>query len=272
MVGSKMFLAALPQRLASHGMVVFVINYRLAPEAAHPAQIIDCKRALLWVKQNCERWNGDPNRVFVTGESAGGHLAALVGVTGNYGPFQPPENPHGDTSVAGCIPVCGIFDWEDGEGHQARLYSFFQNPDAAKAAGDGGMPLVARAVLQKPYNAKTKADFEQGSPLWHLKEALHRAPGSSWGEERILPPFMVIHGSLDELAPVEGAKEFFTLLLRVRQKYPPPSSTLPRDKQHDVLVECPGEHHAMQQYVPSPRLWATADAMADFCFFHARGR
>lgn len=260
-VGDKMFGGlSVVHRLASLGIVVFNVSYRLAPEAAHPAQILDCKRALAWVKRNCARWNGDPTRVFVMGESAGGHLTALIGTTQNLAQFQPPEDPDADTSVAGVVPVCGVYDWEDNEGHVRRLHQFF---DAARTSGDVGMPLLTRAVMQKPLTPETKREFELASPIWHLKQALRT------GEDPRLPPFFVIHGTKDEIAPIGGAREFVAELRRVRSRFPATWASK-RGAEADVYVENLGEHHATQCYLPYPRAMATADAVADFCFYHAR--
>lgn len=71
-LGDKLYAARpLLERLASHGVIVAHINYRMAPHVVLAEQVLDCKRALAFVKANCEKWGGDKNRVFVSGESAG---------------------------------------------------------------------------------------------------------------------------------------------------------------------------------------------------------
>src|SRR5271169_4107794 len=61
----------------ARGWVVVTCNYRLAPRHPWPAQIEDVVRTLAWVKRHVAEYGGDPDRVVVSGLSAGGHLAAL---------------------------------------------------------------------------------------------------------------------------------------------------------------------------------------------------
>ena len=68
-------------RMVEMGWVGVSINYRLAPRDAYPAQIIDVKKAIAWVKQNIAEHGGDPDFIVVTGGSAGGHLSLLAGLT-----------------------------------------------------------------------------------------------------------------------------------------------------------------------------------------------
>jgi len=59
------------------------IAYRLSHEAIWPAQIHDCKAAIRWLKANAKKHNLDPDRIAVWGTSAGGHLVAMLGVSGD---------------------------------------------------------------------------------------------------------------------------------------------------------------------------------------------
>jgi len=82
MSGNKNQLAGIAQRLAEKGYVAVAINYRLAPKYKFPAQIEDCREALNWMRQNAQKYKIDPKRLAAWGYSAGGHLVALLGVTG----------------------------------------------------------------------------------------------------------------------------------------------------------------------------------------------
>ncbi|QDU87372.1 Carboxylesterase NlhH [Pirellulimonas nuda] len=82
--GDKQSAAELAARLTAEGVVLVAANYRLSPAYAHPAHIQDAAAAVAWVVANISRYGGDPQRVFVSGHSAGGYLAALLGVDPSY--------------------------------------------------------------------------------------------------------------------------------------------------------------------------------------------
>ena len=96
--GSKEHCPAVP--LTGRGYAVASINYRLSREALFPAQIHDCKGAIRWLRAHAIGYGLDAGRIGAWGESAGGHLVALLGtsgdiaelegtVGGNHGPVQP---------------------------------------------------------------------------------------------------------------------------------------------------------------------------------------
>jgi len=64
------------------GYAVASIEYRLSGEAPFPAQIVDCKAAVRWLRANAAKYNLDADRIGAWGHSAGGHLAALLGTSG----------------------------------------------------------------------------------------------------------------------------------------------------------------------------------------------
>lgn len=78
--GDKKAMNKVAKALAEKGYAAFAVNYRLAPQFRYPAQLEDMQQALRWLKQNAGKHGLDSNRVAVWGYSAGGHLAALVGV------------------------------------------------------------------------------------------------------------------------------------------------------------------------------------------------
>lgn len=65
--------------LTRSGIAVASIQYRLSGTAVYPAQLDDCRAAVQWLRDNGSRYRIDPQRIGISGESAGGHLAALVG-------------------------------------------------------------------------------------------------------------------------------------------------------------------------------------------------
>lgn len=171
-VGSKRAQGRpLMTRMASAGWVCAAINYRLSPRVRFPEHLIDCKHALAWIRAHIAEYGGDPNRVVVTGGSAGGHLAAMVALTQNDPAYQPGFET-ADTSVMACVPVYGPFDVE--------------------------------AVLSK-INKRLAVWFTRGvfgtdpkkaSPITHVRGGL--------------PPMFVIQGTQDNLVPHGLAQPFIT--------------------------------------------------------------
>ena len=81
---------------AERGYVIASIGYRLSDKAAFPSQLQDCKSAVRWLRAYAAEYGIDPTRIGVWGESAGGHLAALLGTTGFTRDFD--EGDHLDQS------------------------------------------------------------------------------------------------------------------------------------------------------------------------------
>ena len=89
----------LMQHLAAQGWVCVAINYRLSPRDPWPAQAIDVKQAIAWIREHIAEYGGDPDYIAITGGSAGGHLTALTALTPNDPEWQPGFED-ADTSVA----------------------------------------------------------------------------------------------------------------------------------------------------------------------------
>ena len=94
---------SIPTALKNRGWAVVGISYRLDPQVHHPVYIEDAAAGLAWVFKNIEKYGGDPNKIFVTGISAGGYLTAMVGLDKNY-----LANHDVDADqIAALIPVTG---------------------------------------------------------------------------------------------------------------------------------------------------------------------
>jgi hypothetical protein len=93
--------------LAQAGFTVATVDYRLSGEARFPAQLHDVKAAIRWLRGNGSRLGIDPSRVIAWGESAGGHLAVLAGLTGDRAEL---EGDVGDF-VGESSAVSGVIDW-----------------------------------------------------------------------------------------------------------------------------------------------------------------
>ncbi|HEU5038133.1 MAG TPA: alpha/beta hydrolase [Nocardioides sp.] len=175
----------LMQHLAAKGWVCVAINYRLAPRDPFPAQIIDVKRAIAWIREHIAEYGGDPDYLAITGGSAGGHLTALAAVTPNDPAYQPGFEG-ADTSVAVAVPHYGVYDFAGSSG----LRSAEQMRDR----------FLAPRVVRRSW-AEAPEVFEAGTPLLRVtKEA---------------PDFFVLHGAHDSLVSVEQARLFVQRLREV---------------------------------------------------------
>lgn len=90
-------------RLAQQGYVAVTISYRLAPKYQFPAAIHDVKAAIRWLRANAKKYKVDPNRIGVTGGSAGGHLAQFLGVTADVKQFEGAGGNAEQSSRVACV-------------------------------------------------------------------------------------------------------------------------------------------------------------------------
>jgi acetyl esterase/lipase len=168
----------LMQRMADRGWVCVAVNYRLAPRDPFPAQIIDVKRAIVWVKEHIEEYGGDPSYVVVTGGSAGGHLVALAALTPNDPEYQPGFEG-ADTCVQAAVPFYGVYDLAGSTGLKNALLMRDH--------------YLAPRIIQQTWPEHREV-FEHASPILRI------TPDA--------PDFFVLHGARDSLVDVEQARRF----------------------------------------------------------------
>ncbi len=172
--------------LAANGWVCFNVNYRLSPAATWPEHLIDLKYALKWIRDHADEYGVDPNFIAVTGGSAGGHLTAMMGLTANDPEYQPGFE-EADTSVQAAVPVYGVYDFTN------RLGTML----------DRFRPQMLEPLIMKAFFSKEPEKFHRASPI-------DRVHADS-------PPFLIVHGDRDTLAPVEDARVFAQLLSEASQ-------------------------------------------------------
>ncbi len=172
--------------LAANGWVAFNVNYRLSPGATFPDHLVDLKRALVWIREHAKEYGVDPSFVAVTGGSAGGHLTALVALTAGDPKYQPGFEDE-DTSVQAAVPFYGVYDFKNRFGGFAP--EFVDN--------------LLRIHVMKADIADFPEKYAEASPI----DRVHTGA----------PPFLVIHGDRDTLAPLKDAREFVKSLEAVSQ-------------------------------------------------------
>src|SRR5262249_56250359 len=90
-------------RLAQQGYVAATVTYRLAPKYPFPAAVNDVKEAVRWLRANASKYHIDPDRIGVTGGSAGGHLAQFLGVTADVKEFEGSGGNLDQSSRVACV-------------------------------------------------------------------------------------------------------------------------------------------------------------------------
>lgn len=175
------FPAALA-RLAAEGFVVASLEYRLAGEAAHPAQLQDLRAAIRFLKANASRYGIDAGRIGVWGGSAGGHLAALAATSCRDPSLDPvatpgkPAVPASDTCVQAAAIWYGVFDFA---------------PILARQAQPGAPAAENQLLRCTP--ATCPADRVASASPAHYFSAKD-------------PPFLLIHGINDRTVPVDQSR------------------------------------------------------------------
>ena len=207
--------------LAARGWVGFNVNYRLSPGATFPDHLVDVKAALAWIRAHAEEYGIDPDFVVVTGGSAGGHLTALMALTANDARYQPGFE-HADTSVQAAVPFYGVYDFTNrNETAPPEFRSWILQP------------LVMKAFIEDE-----PEKFAAASPL----DQIHADA----------PPFLIVHGDNDTLAPVADARLFAERLREVSGS-------------EVFYVELRGAQHAFDMF-GSPRTRRIVQAAERFLF------
>ena len=83
--GRKGTYDLLGRNFASEGIVTVIPDYTLSPDASYDVMTKQIAAVIKWVQKNISEYNGDPNQIFITGHSAGGHLGALAVMNPKYG-------------------------------------------------------------------------------------------------------------------------------------------------------------------------------------------
>ena len=172
------------KRWVEQGFAIASVDYRLSPEAPFPAQVHDIKAAIRFLQSKSAELRIDPQKVVTAGSSAGGHLAALVGVSNGVAELE------GDIGVPAATParVGAIVSFFGASNLESILSQ--STPHGLSVRVPALKLLIGGTPDEKPDLAKL------ASPVAHVDA----------GD----PPLWLVHGDADPQMPIEQSKELAT--------------------------------------------------------------
>ncbi|TWT61416.1 alpha/beta hydrolase [Rubinisphaera italica] len=158
---------------------VVAVEYRFTNVDPHPAQVNDCVRAIQFIRHNAGKWNLDPQRIGVTGGSAGGHLTLWVALHDDAAEPKSEDPVEQESSRVNCaISFAGPTDWS--------LLSEIEHKHPAYRQLLGYEPRTSADEMKQ--DAK-----DDVSPISFVSDDD--------------PPVMQVHGDHDDIVPIEHAKK-----------------------------------------------------------------
>jgi acetyl esterase/lipase len=164
-----------PTEYLAEGYAVASINYRLSQHATFPAQIEDCKAAVRWLRAHANEYRLDANHFAAWGASAGGHLAAMLGTTGDTKTFDVGANLDRSSHVQAVVDYFGPTDFLQMDTHR------LPNGQSHDPANSPESELIGGAIQENQEKAA------RANPITYV------TPSD--------PPFLICHGDQDPLVP-----------------------------------------------------------------------
>ena len=168
--------------LAHAGYIVVGVEYRDSNKVQFPGQLEDAKAAVRYLRANADRFQADPNRFVAMGESAGGHLASMLGVTNGRQEFDQGDHLDVSSDVQAAVPFYGVVD-----------------PLSAKqGSATNDFDFVYRNLLGAEPEAAPDLD-QAANPLTYI--------------DRRTVPFLIFHGTDDKVVPVQDSERLYEQLI-----------------------------------------------------------
>ncbi len=167
--------------LLDHGFAIASVSYRLSPVAKFPAQIHDIKAAIRFLRAHEDKYGYDAEKVIIAGSSAGGHLAAHVGVTNGHAELEGDIGEHEDQSS----DVAAIVDFYGPTNFMTILHQ--STPHGLSVR----VPALELLLGAQPEKVSELAKL--ASPVFHV--------------DKNDPPLLLIHGDQDPQVPINQSHE-----------------------------------------------------------------
>ncbi len=180
---------SVPLAMLNRGYAIVAINYRLSQHAIFPAQIEDCKSAVRWLRAHAGVYDFDNKRFIAWGESAGAHLAAMLGTCGHIRELDVGTHLDQSSRVQAVIDFFGPTDFLQMDAQRIPDGMIHDAADSPESQLIGGPIQQHEAAVKK------------ANPITHI--------------DGFAAPFLVIHGDADPLVP-HGQS---VLLVEALQRY-----------------------------------------------------
>ena len=158
--------------MTARGYAVAAINYRLMPENPFPAEVIDAKCAIRFLRAHAAEYQLETEKIGIWGGSAGGHLAAMVGLTNGDPAYESGEYAEQSSTVDAVVEMFGPTDLT------------------------AEMDWMQRWLLRRAFGTDDPTDY-----LLHIASPIYTLPSAA-------PAFLILHGELDDAVPVAQAQAF----------------------------------------------------------------
>lgn len=165
------------------GYAIVSVNYRLSQEAIFPAQIYDIKAALRWIRASAEQYKFNPDKIAAWGGSAGGHLSALLGTSGEVKELEDlmMGNPDYSSRVQAVVDWFGPTDFLKMD--EQLKESMVKNPQVHSVPDSPESELIGKNITDAPGLVRA------------VNPETYITPDD--------PPFFIQHGQIDNLVPYQ---------------------------------------------------------------------
>jgi acetyl esterase/lipase len=194
------------QMFMRRGLAVFSIQYRLGEAGGFPQNIRDCRNAVRFIRQNAKRFNIDPNRIMVTGGSAGGHLSLMVAMVPEDFPDGGPTPGLEGVSAK----VCGSFSFIP----PTDFVRFWhQGPDDVITNQDGKISFRgADDNIPDDSHPRLRVLFHGITPDTDEHQALYTQMCPIGHVRADVPPLLICDGEKDPIVPGLHGKALYEKL------------------------------------------------------------
>lgn len=171
-------------RLASRGYVCAIVEYRHSGIAHFPAQIVDAKNAIRFLKRHADTYHLNPDQVIIMGDSSGGQVACLTGMTAKTWELDGPAFKDVDIQVKGIIDLYGAVDITMADGFPITIdHQQLSSPEGQLM----GFNIMDHLALAKQACARSYVDYD-------------------------FPPVLILHGTKDRLVFCEQSVQLYQAL------------------------------------------------------------